>query len=361
MRKIASLLSMLSLVILASIAPAYAQETDTLTGTKWQLVSMAGDSVGEMVITLEFNNDERAGGQGGCNTYSATYTLDGTKITFNPIISTLMACEPELMEWELVYFAALEAAVSYEISDRELVITYGDGEELVYEPLTALAGSTWQLLTYNDRDVLTDSLITLEFGEDGQISGSGGCNSYGGMYTLDGDRITIERIRSTRMACADEAATRQEQDFFTALQTATTLTIEGDQLTLTGEDDAVLVFNRVQPLVNTAWQLVSIAGTEVATGSGVTLEFDNVNRIAGSGGCNGYSGEYSIDEDALTLSEIVSTKRACTDSAMMQQEIDFFNALEAATSYELSENQLIITYGDGEELVFVSTTPVARA
>ncbi len=41
----------------------------------------------------------------------------------------------------------------------------------------------------------------LRFAEDGRVSGSDGCNSLGGEYTVDGDTVTVKRAASTLMAC----------------------------------------------------------------------------------------------------------------------------------------------------------------
>lgn len=64
--------------------------------------------------------------------------------------------------------------------------------------------------------------MTLEFGEDGQVGGSGGCNSYGGKYRAEGETLTFGEIESTLMACADGQVTTQESRFLQALGNAGT-------------------------------------------------------------------------------------------------------------------------------------------
>ena len=65
--------------------------------------------------------------------------------------------------------------------------------------------------------------ITAEFGADGTLSGSDGCNQYSTTYTLDGDRITISpEIVTTRMACPSEEHTAQASQYAAALSAATT-------------------------------------------------------------------------------------------------------------------------------------------
>ena len=63
------------------------------------------------------------------------------------------------------------------------------------------------------------------------------------------------------------------------------------------------------------WTLEEIAGEAVPDGVEVTLEYDG-ERIAGSGGCNQYSGEATFDDGTVTIApELMSTMMACEDPA----------------------------------------------
>ncbi len=80
--------------------------------------------------------------------------------------------------------------------------------------------------------VIEGSSITLHFAENDQVSGTGGCNSYGGKYETQGDTLTFKDITSTLKACAGEQVTQQELRYFEALQTAARIEISGDNLTI---------------------------------------------------------------------------------------------------------------------------------
>ena len=75
-------------------------------------------------------------GTGGCNTFSGTYTTDGDTISFGPLASTMMACEPPIMEQETVYFAALDGATTYAVDGDTLTISGDAGTLTLREGLT---------------------------------------------------------------------------------------------------------------------------------------------------------------------------------------------------------------------------------
>ena len=77
-----------------------------------------------------------------------------------------------------------------------------------------LTGRVWYLETYKDAQgnqtpLLAGSQITAEFGSDGTLSGSSGCNRYSGSYQVDGDQLQIGALASTMMACLDPAGLKE--------------------------------------------------------------------------------------------------------------------------------------------------------
>ncbi|MEX1071447.1 MAG: META domain-containing protein [Anaerolineales bacterium] len=117
-----------------------------LAGTNWQLVSIdgnaqVGEAIGGQPVTISFESNGQVGGSGGCNSYGGSYEANASAgaITFSEIVSTLMACmDNGIMEVEASYFAALNAATRYEITECEacanpetLTVT-GGGHTLVF-------------------------------------------------------------------------------------------------------------------------------------------------------------------------------------------------------------------------------------
>jgi len=72
-------------------------------------------------LTVTFDESGRAYGNGGCNHWFASYTLDGDKLSFGPVGSTRKACAPALMEQEQRFFKALQTVERWDISPIEQV------------------------------------------------------------------------------------------------------------------------------------------------------------------------------------------------------------------------------------------------
>ena len=108
---------------------------------------------------------------------------------------------------------------------------------------------------------------------------------------------------------------------------------------------------------NTQWNLVSFGETPLIQGSAINLLLA-AGQAGGSGGCNSYGGSYKVEGTSISFSEITSTKRACTDAQVTEQEQRYFLALETASEYFVEGNQLRITYNDGQGvLIFESALP----
>lgn len=114
-----------------------------------------------------------------------------------------------------------------------------------------LAGTQWRLVSMgrigSDANLVSGSSVTMNFGNDGRVSGSGGCNSYGGNFRVQGDRITFNQVFSTKRACLNSEGNRQESQFFLALESANRFRLSGNQLSVYYDNRSVLEFTNASP------------------------------------------------------------------------------------------------------------------
>ena len=103
---------------------------------------------------------------------------------------------------------------------------------------STLPGSAWQVTTFAGQSPLTEHPITFEFDNEGNIAGDASCNRFGTSCQIEGDKIQVGPLRSTRRACEPDVM-QQERQFLALLGTIATWSIEGEELVLTGSEGPI--------------------------------------------------------------------------------------------------------------------------
>lgn len=109
------------------------------------------------------------------------------------------------------------------------------GDDDAAEAPASLDGSSWTLVEGIDIPIPDDVAMTIAF-EAGRASGSGGCNRFMGSYEQDGESISLGRLASTRMACAEEVMSA-ERAYLSALESVTSWSATGGVLVLSDDSD----------------------------------------------------------------------------------------------------------------------------
>lgn len=113
-------------------------------------------------------------------------------------------------------------------------------------------------------------------------------------------------------------------------------------------------------LETTRWTVVAIGGRAVAARPEVLLGFD-ATAVTGSGGCNGFGGAYAYEPGtgSLSITDLVSTKRACVDPVAASVEAAYFEALRGAAGASVDPEGRLVIDGAGPELLLtVAGQPV---
>jgi heat shock protein HslJ len=93
------------------------------------------------------------------------------------------------------------------------------------------------------------------------------------------------------------------------------------------------------------WVAVELNGKAV---EGPTLDYTS-DKASGTGGCNRFNGPISIEDDAVQIGPLASTRMTCEGKA--ETETQYFAALEAARSFVLDRDSLVLKDEDGHVLV----------
>jgi heat shock protein HslJ len=219
-----------------------------------------------------------------------------------------------------------------------------------------LAGTGWLLDALNGGPVLAEATVTLNFGADGRLSGSDGCNQYSTTYTLSGSSLTVsEPIATTRMACPD-AIMQQGSAYLEALGKVASYQKQGDKLNLAGADGAALATFSAQStdLGGTSWDVISYnngaqAVVSVMAGTQLTADFGPDGELTGFAGCNDYNSSYvTSGRDKIGFGPVASTRKFCGEpEGVMDQETQYLAALATAATYRIDGDKLEFRTADG--------------
>lgn len=108
---------------------------------------------------------------------------------------------------------------------------------------------------------------------------------------------------------------------------------------------------QADPLAGTLWVATSCLGKEPLAGTRLTLSFA-AGQVKGSSGCNTYFGSYRVTGERILVEQLASTKMACQEPGVMQQEGAFLASLGEAQTYRLEDGRLELVRADGQSLVF---------
>jgi heat shock protein HslJ len=111
-----------------------------------------------------------------------------------------------------------------------------------------LAGTTWRLTEYGAPGDLQAAIAqyqpTLSIAQE-SLSGSTGCNTYGGEYQIEGTTITFQSLLQTERACLENGVMEQESRYMELLRSVESFAVADDTLTLTAPD-GVLVYTQAE-------------------------------------------------------------------------------------------------------------------
>ncbi len=217
----------------------------------------------------------------------------------------------------------------------------------------------WELDGLNGQDALNGVLVSMKFGEDGKLTGNGGCNRFMGSWDHTGSReLSLSAGGSTMMAC-DETIMKQEQAFFQALEQTARYKLDRDELDLYDANGRELAeLDRVRPteMTRTNWEVLAFNNGQEAVvsvdGTTMSMVFDPDGTVSGNSGCNTFVGNYKRGTDTLEFGDLAQTAMAC-DDGIMKQEQAFLAALKQSKTYELGKGTLDLRGEDGALMVML--------
>ncbi len=252
------LMSLLLAACTGSSSPATQAPGLELGETTWQLDTVNGvPASSEQPAAIFFGPEGGLFGYTGCNVVSGGYQTSGSQIDINVDVVTPFSCADVLKVQEEALVQTITKASSAQREGDKLTLSNVDNSltaEFSLLPPAGLEGTAWLLNAFNDGqgafvNIIQESQITAEFGGDGTLTGSAGCNNYSTTYTTKGSSITIGPAASTLMACQDpQGVMEQESQYLGALEAASQYINLGGVLYLSDtNNDPVALYLTGQP------------------------------------------------------------------------------------------------------------------
>lgn len=177
-----------------------------------------------------------------------------------------------------------------------------------------------QSVTEDDvaRPLVPSTQLRLRF-RAGEVSGSAGCNSMTGSYSIDGGTFVMPQGAQTLIGC-DAARHEQDDWYFGFMLSSPSIVVDGDTLVLEGDGTRIEYLDEevATPdagLTGVTWTVDTIIDSEVAQHadwpSPATLMFADDGTVEVSTGCNGGSGTYQVAGAELTFANVAVTERGC--------------------------------------------------
>ncbi len=209
---------------------------------------------------------------------------------------------------------------------------------------------TLQSMIIDGTEIALESGVstTIRFAADGKYGGSGGCNSYTGLYTLQGNTISLGAAAATLMLC--QTGMDQETNFFAALETLSSFEIAADSLQLSSADGkTMLTFGagaESQSITDVIWKWTESLdnndkATTVSEPEKYTIEFKSDGTIALRADCNTGTGSYQLDDNQLTITLGAITLVGCPSASLDRQYLD---ELAEVASYLFDDQDLILEW-----------------
>ncbi|MGJ7511339.1 META domain-containing protein [Variovorax sp. GT1P44] len=218
-------------------------------------------------------------------------------------------------------------------------------------------GPTWQLTDLRGFDASRlpsgPKSVTARF-EKGRISGFSGCNRYFGSYVFRQERLVIDKLAGSMMAC-DPASMAVESAVHRALAGTFRPVVAEGRLSLKTEAGETALSFKAEPTPTLEGLSTTITGfnnrrqavLSPKIGTTINLSFQG-GLVKGFAGCNTFRATYKVAGDQIAFGPVATTRRMCTGEGVMQQEREFLSALKSTTTWSISGGLLDMHRPDGE-------------
>jgi heat shock protein HslJ len=212
---------------------------------------------------------------------------------------------------------------------------------------SALLGS-WVLVEGTGPDgevpIVDGARITLDI-QGAEVGGTSACNHYFGRLAVSGNKLRIDDLGGTEMACAPDVMV-SEVAYRAALGGVTGWARDGDTLVLSGPE-TTLTYALLPPvpnadMVDVVWVLDTLIAGDAASSveGGPTLELRSDGTLVASTGCRELTGRYVINGDQVVVTELAADGECPAE--LTSQDDHVVSVLEGEFTVEVAGNRMTL-------------------
>jgi heat shock protein HslJ len=182
---------------------------------------------------------------------------------------------------------------------------------------------------------------------------------------VDGETLSVSEISQTLVRCPETVA-QAETTYLEVLGSAQTYQVFGETLIITSEMGMLTYVANRAPLEGTNWRLTAMGPSTnpqpSVTGADFTAQFTRQQGvpsglIVGGTGCNDYNAVYAANLTEIKINNPSRTNNTNCAAGLPEQEAQYYQALNEASSYRILGNTLQIFYGDEQVLNYAAFVP----
>lgn len=220
------------------------------------------------------------------------------------------------------------------------------GSDITLESAKNPNGKTFDL--QGASNIVVPEGVTMRFAfTDTGLAISGACNQISGVYSIVNNRLVVDQLSQTEMAC-DAPLMDLDKAVAGFLMTKPAFVYAGNTVVLTEGEKALTMVEAVpvvdKPLEGTTWKVTGTfegdatqsLDTEPAT---IVFNDGSANVFAG---CNNGSVTYELDGNRITFGTLALTKMACDEPAM-KMEATVSAVLSGEKEFDIFGPKLTIT------------------
>ncbi|WP_430333401.1 META domain-containing protein [Rhodococcus sp. ACT016] len=224
-----------------------ASPADAMWGRTFLSTSVTGSTIpGGGPLEVAFPERDHIAMSAGCNRGVSSVDLAGGTVKTGPIATTMMACPGDSAGADKWMTSLFEAQPAWTLAEDILTLSSADvtvtlADKKTAEPDRPVIGTTWVVESLMTPDAVVTSTAleatapSLTIGQDGQATGSTGCNRFSGPVRVGDSTITFGKLATTRVACPDDVAD-VERAVLHVLDGEVTYTVDGPVMKLTRPD-----------------------------------------------------------------------------------------------------------------------------